>query len=100
MLRTPAFAIFILTGSALAAQVPSAQVASAGTAAAAAAKGTAKAAPQKSDLDRVVCKEQDTIGTRLGAKKVCMTVAQWDEFNRDEQEQTQHIQQNLGIVSH
>jgi hypothetical protein len=72
------------------------------TQAAAAPAGAAQpnAAPKKPDPNKVVCELQDQIGTRLGAHKVCMTVAQWEEFRRDEQSQTQHIQQNIGIVSH
>lgn len=51
-----------------------------------------KAAQAKQDNDRVVCEEQETIGTRLGAKKVCMTVAQWQEYRQNEKDQTARIQ--------
>jgi hypothetical protein len=58
----------------------------------------AKLAANKSDLDRVVCEAEDTLGTRLGAKKVCMTVSQWIEFENDVKDQTRRIE-ILGKVS-
>lgn len=47
----------------------------------------------KSDVDRIVCKKEDTIGSRLAAKKVCLSVAEWRrlaELNREETERAQH----------
>jgi len=41
------------------------------------------------DANKIVCKTQDTIGSRLGAKKVCLTVQEWKEqadFYRDQTE--------------
>jgi hypothetical protein len=58
-----------------------------------------KLARNRSDLDKVVCEKQETIGTRLGAKKVCMTVAQWLEFQADVKDQTRRLQ-ILGQASH
>jgi len=59
----------------------------------------AKLAENKSGLDKVVCEAQETLGTRLGAKKVCMTVAQWLVFQNDVKDQTRRIE-ILGHVSH
>jgi hypothetical protein len=59
----------------------------------------AKLAENKSDLNKVVCEAQDTLGTRLGAKKVCMTVAEWLEFENNVKDQTRRIE-ILGHVSH
>jgi hypothetical protein len=36
-------------------------------------------AGQPNPLDKVVCKTQETIGTRLGAHRVCATVREWQE---------------------
>jgi hypothetical protein len=58
-----------------------------------------KLAKNKSDLDKVVCEKEETMGTRLGAKKVCMTVAQWLAYQADVQDQTRRIR-ILGAVSH
>jgi hypothetical protein len=41
------------------------------------------------DVNKIVCKSEDTIGSRLGAKKVCLTVQEWKEradFYRDQTE--------------
>ena len=53
----------------------------------------------KSDVDKLICKKQEEIGSRLGAKKVCMTVAQWLVFQNDVKDQTRRIE-ILGHVSH
>lgn len=58
-----------------------------------------KLAANKSDLDKVVCQKQETLGTRLGTKKVCMTVAQWLDFQADVQDQTRRLR-IIGAVSH
>lgn len=45
--------------------------------------------PKKSDANKIVCKAEDTIGSRLNAKKVCLTVREWKEradFYRDQTE--------------
>lgn len=33
--------------------------------------------PAESDLDKVICKRQEETGSRLGARKVCRTRAEW-----------------------
>src|SRR5438067_4836503 len=43
--------------------------------------------------DKIICERQDEIGSRLGAKKVCKTAAQWEEERRTEQNDLQKIQQ-------
>jgi hypothetical protein len=51
------------------------------------------AANAKSDLDRMVCEKEDTIGTRLGARKVCKTVREWQEQRRVQREEAEKVQQ-------
>ncbi len=46
----------------------------------------------KGDPDKIVCQKEETIGTRLGAKKVCMTVSEWNARQKDERERTERIQ--------
>ncbi|HEY2050177.1 MAG TPA: hypothetical protein VGH03_12605 [Caulobacteraceae bacterium] len=41
---------------------------------------------------RVICKTQDEIGTRLGGKRVCMTKAQWDQQQLDARDSVDNIQ--------
>jgi hypothetical protein len=59
-------------------------------------KDLARLAANKSDVNRIVCEAQDTLGTRLGAKKVCMTVGQWVEFENDVKDQTRRLE----IIGH
>jgi len=47
---------------------------------------------ERGDDDKIVCKKEETIGTRLGAKKVCLTVAEWNALSRENRERTEHIQ--------
>lgn len=57
--------------------------------------------PKKSDADKVVCKREDTLGSRLNAKKVCMTVKEWQEYvywNREQVERWQESAQ--AMMSH
>lgn len=44
------------------------------------------------DADEVVCKVQDTAGTRLGAKKVCLTRSQWAEIAQQARQNVEHSQ--------
>ena len=46
----------------------------------------------KSDVDKVVCRMQDEIGSRLRAHKVCMTVGQWRDNEREYKEHLQEMQ--------
>ena len=44
------------------------------------------------DADKIVCKREETIGTRLGAKKVCLTVSEWQENERLQRNQIDRMQ--------
>ncbi len=58
---------------------------------------TAPAAPTQAKgtnpNDKIICERQDQIGSRLGAKKVCKTAAQWAEERRTERNDLEKIQQ-------
>lgn len=46
------------------------------------------------DANKIVCKTEDTIGSRLGNKKVCLTVQEWKEradYYRDQTETWQRM---------
>lgn len=58
---------------------------------------TDPAAEKQSDVEKIVCKREETIGTRLGAKKVCLTVQQWLERERDSKDATERVQQSAGV---
>lgn len=47
----------------------------------------------KSDMDRMVCEKEETIGTRLGTRKVCKTVREWQEQRRVQREEFEKVQQ-------
>jgi hypothetical protein len=42
--------------------------------------GGATAAPKKPAKERLVCRTQERLGTRLGGKRVCNTKAEWAEI--------------------
>ena len=37
-------------------------------------------APKDNDPNKVVCERYEEIGSRLGTRKVCKTVREWEEF--------------------
>lgn len=51
---------------------------------------------KKSDVNKLVCQRQDEIGSRLSAKKVCMTVKEWQEFRAQNRETLERWQQSAG----
>lgn len=55
--------------------------------------------PKKSDVNKIVCQTEDQIGSRLAAKKVCLTVQQWKERAQANREETERVQQNTGVRS-
>ena len=50
---------------------------------------------KKTDLDRIVCEKEEQIGSRLGARKVCKTVKEWQEQRRVQREEVERVQQNI-----
>lgn len=54
-------------------------------------------APKKGPPDRIVCEKVEQVGTRLGAKKVCLTVAQWEERRMSDREHTEKIQSSVCV---
>jgi hypothetical protein len=60
---------------------------------------TVKTAKPSKDSDKLVCRSQDTLGSRLDAHQVCMTKEQW-AANEQEAKQKVHDMQVIGYVSH
>lgn len=54
---------------------------------------------KKSDVNKLVCQRQEEIGSRLAAKKVCMTVREWQEFRSQNRENLERWQQSAGTRS-
>ena len=44
------------------------------------------------DPNKIVCKKEETIGTRLGTRKVCLTAQQWVDKHKEHREFTERIQ--------
>lgn len=52
----------------------------------------AGAKPTGTDVDKVECRTQDTLGSRLQAHKVCMTKQQWWQFEQDNKRKVEELQ--------
>lgn len=46
-----------------------------------------------SDVNKLICKKEEQIGSRLGAKKVCMTLEQWQARTSQDRDQLERVQQ-------
>ena len=44
------------------------------------------------DPNKPICERVEQIGTRLGARRVCMTAAQWAEQRREQREDMERVQ--------
>lgn len=56
---------------------------------------TDKPAPVKGDPNKIVCQKEEKIGTRLGAKKMCLTVSEWQQRAKVHREQTERLQMGV-----
>ena len=52
----------------------------------------AKGAKGKSDTEKVICRSQDEIGSRLKTHQVCLTLDQWRTYELDSQRQLGELQ--------
>jgi hypothetical protein len=50
----------------------------------------------QSDVNKIICKKQQEIGSRLGAKKVCLTKKEWQDRADIDREDVERVQQNTG----
>ncbi|TXC73550.1 hypothetical protein FSZ31_02035 [Sphingorhabdus soli] len=50
------------------------------------------ATQQGDNPDRVICRRQEVVGTRLAKKRVCATAAEWERIHADERQATERIQ--------
>jgi hypothetical protein len=50
--------------------------------------------PVAEDANKEICRGEKPTGTRLAKKKVCRTKAEWDEYYRQQREETEHMQRN------
>ncbi len=57
----------------------------------------AKSAKPMTDLNKVVCRTQEEIGSRLQNHKVCMTNDQWKVYAQQYKDQVQEIQSQATV---
>ena len=60
---------------------------------------TNRPAPIQGDADKIVCQKQEQIGSRLGAKKLCLTVREWRERHALDREHTEGVQAGVRTCS-
>lgn len=58
------------------------------------APAAAAASVTSTDDNKQICKKEKPTGSRLAAKKVCRTKAEWDEFYRQQRQETEQMQRN------
>lgn len=49
--------------------------------------------------EKLICKKEETIGSRLAAKKVCLTAMEWKVLAAENREKTEDIQKDAGVRS-
>ena len=62
-----------------------------------AASATGAQASKAKDPNRIICYKEETIGTRIGARKVCKTALEWQQQRQEQRESLEKIQQVKGI---
>jgi invasion protein IalB len=58
---------------------------------------TSNPAPKTGKPDKIVCETEEKTGSRLGARRVCLTVAQWAEKRREHREATEKVQRIVNM---
>jgi hypothetical protein len=56
-----------------------------------------KVVPAKKPKIRMVCEEEEAIGTRLGSHKVCHAVGSDAQFRQETRDSVDGVQRNLGL---
>jgi len=54
-------------------------------------------APKGQDLNKIVCEVDQTTGSRLGARKVCKTVLEWQQMRTEQREHVEGVQRNSNV---
>ena len=57
--------------------------------------GPAQSAPKAKDPNRITCERVEQIGSRLSAKKICHTAAEWEELRKTGRDQVEDWQRQL-----
>jgi hypothetical protein len=94
-LAAPAFAQTAAAPSTAA--VPAAPVAPAATSPAPAAPAGTALTQTAAKPDRMVCEEEEVIGSRLGGHRVCKPASVWAQERRDAHDEIERAQTNRGV---
>jgi hypothetical protein len=54
---------------------------------------TSNPARKSGDPNRIICDVEQTTGTRLGARKVCKTAAEWAQMTQEHRQTLEKVQQ-------
>ncbi|MBA3834794.1 MAG: hypothetical protein M3448_09080 [Pseudomonadota bacterium] len=52
----------------------------------------------KNVKERVICQKEENIGSRLGAKKICLTAKEWKERAAGGREETERVQMGTKLA--
>jgi hypothetical protein len=58
-----------------------------------------KVEKSNSDMDKIVCRSQETLGSRLDRQQICMTKQQWLSAEQEAKNKV-HDMQVIGLQSH
>lgn len=86
MLKYAAFFIALAAAAPAVGQAPPTQTA------------TVKTPATVNPLDKIICRTEEGLGSRLNRKKVCMTVRDWKDQADDSRDAVERIQQGQGVV--
>lgn len=87
MLKLASVALLIAVGSPAVAQTAAPQ-----------AQPAPQGAKAPDPLDKIVCRTEEVIGSRLNSQRVCLTVREWRQQAEDSREAVERIQQGQGTV--
>jgi hypothetical protein len=62
------------------------------------AAATAPPTPPKPVKERLICRTQERLGTRLGSKRVCNTKARWAEIETESGAAVRDAQRTMGSL--
>ena len=50
------------------------------------------------DPNRIVCQKEDSIGSRLAAKKICLTQKEWDMRQAAHRDEAERVQRDTATI--
>lgn len=86
MLKYAPFLVLLAATAPVSAQAPTTQTAE------------AKTQATVNPLDKIVCRTEDSLGSRLNRKRVCMSVREWKDQADDSRDAVERLQQGQGVV--